>query len=243
MTECRLTEFSIARGQPLSNTRGVSTRPPLSRLVPWAVVAACAVLIVLLAQRQRDLSRAYTELRRRTATLQAGDVVPTFHATTLAGATVTVGRSAVAEGRQILFIFRTTCPYCVATLPIWKRVADSLRRVTSVSLELFAVSLDSAEPSRAYARAHHLAYPVVLFPERKLVRLYRVAATPQTLVLNAEGRVLYARTGLLDSASVLDSVYRAATAHHSAPALPLVARSPGPRHDYPDVAVHLSKEE
>ena len=44
-----------------------------------------------------------------------------------------------------------------------------------------------------------------------MVALYRAVATPETVVLDDRGRVLYARTGLLDDAAVLDSVFRAAT--------------------------------
>lgn len=206
----------------------------LLRLFPWAVVALSAALVLLLAQRHRDLTRAYSELRRSTVFLRAGDVVPTFTTTTLDGAPITVGSAASQDTRQVLFVLRTTCPYCVATLPVWRRLADSLTHLSGHSTQVLLVSLDSAGATRAYVRAHRLTYPTVLFPERKLVRLYRVAATPQTVVLNAEGRVLYARTGLLDTLPVLDSVFRAATAPTLRDALSLAAtrvvpRTPGAR--------------
>jgi peroxiredoxin len=94
---------------------------------------------------------------------------------------------------------------------VWAHIADSLRRVRAPRIELYAISLDSAEPTRAYALANHLSYPALTFPERKLVSLYRAVATPQTLVLDGAGRVLYARTGLLDNSAVVDSIIRAAT--------------------------------
>jgi peroxiredoxin len=106
---------------------------------------------------------------------------------------------------------RTTCPYCRATLPVWERVADSLRRVATPRIELFGISLDPAESTRAYVRTNHLSYPVLTFPDRKLLVLYRAVATPETVVLDGGGRVLYAHTGLLDSAAMLDSVFHAAT--------------------------------
>jgi len=200
------------------------------RLLPWAVVAACAALIVLLAQRQRDLSRAYTELRLRTTLLHAGNVVPTFITTTLDGHQVTIGTTKAPEGRQVLFILRTTCPFCRATLPIWERLADSLRRVAVPPIELYAISLDPADSTRAYAKLHRLSYPVLTFPEPKLERLYRVGAVPQTVVLDNTGRVLYAMTGVLDSAAVLDSVFQAATAPHPrGPAVPLLPAAPAAR--------------
>lgn len=208
----------------------MSSRPPLARFVIRAALAASALLIVVLAQSRREISRAYAELRLRSAVLYQGDVVPTFHTVTLDGVPVTIGAASSPEARQVLFILRTTCPYCRATIPVWRWIADSLRRVVNPRVEVFAISLDSAEPTRVFARTYGLAYPLLLFPEQKLERLYRVAATPQTLVLNAEGRVLYARTGLLDSAAALDSVFRAATAHgrRDARSLPVGRKGLGP---------------
>jgi peroxiredoxin len=141
----------------------------------------------------------------------AGFEVPAFSAATLDGVHVTIGSTTDPAARQLLFVLRTTCPYCRATLPVWERIADSLRRVSSPRIEVYAISLDAAESTRAYAFANHLSYALLTFPERKLVSLYRAVATPQTVVLDGGGRVLYARTGLLDNSAVVDSVFRAAT--------------------------------
>ncbi len=183
---------------------------PFTQHLPWVAVAACAALIAVLARQHRDLSRAYERLREWAVLPHAGLEVPAFTAATLDGARVTIGSGAPAT-HQVLFVLRTTCPYCRATLPVWERIADSLRRVSRPKIEVYAISLDAAEPTRAYALAYHLSYPVLLFPDRKLVGLYRAVATPQTVVLDGSGRVLHARTGLLDEAAVMDSVFRAAT--------------------------------
>ena len=174
-------------------------------------LAGAAALVVVMAQQHRNLSGAYEKLRLWATLPHAGFEVPAFSTTTLDGARVTIGAAAAPATRQVLFILRTTCPYCRATLPVWERIADSLRRVTTPRIELYAISLDAAEATRAYGLANHLSYPVLTFPERKLVNLYRAVAAPETVVLDDGGRVLYAHTGLLDSAAVLDSVFRAAT--------------------------------
>lgn len=184
----------------------------LPRYLPWVAVAACAALIAVLAQQHRDLRRAYERLRVWAILPHAGLEVPAFSTSTLDGARVTIGTAAAPATRQVLFILRTTCPYCRATLPVWERIADSLRRVAAPKIELYAISLDAPEPTRAYGLANHLSYPSLTFPEQKFVGLYRAVATPQTLVLDGGGRVLYARTGLLDDAAVVDSIYRAAMA-------------------------------
>ena len=188
------------------------TPPSLTRYLPWAAVAACAALIAVLAQQHRDLSRAYERLRLWAVLPHAGLEVPAFSTTALDGAPVTIGAAAAPGARQVLFILRTTCPYCRATLPVWERIADSLRRVATPRIELYAISLDPAESTRAYGLANHLTYPLLTFPEPKVVALYRAVATPETVVLDDRGRILYARTGLLDITAVVDSVLHAATA-------------------------------
>ncbi len=86
-------------------------------------------------------------------------------------------------------------------------MADSVARLERRAMVL-AISLDSVGITRQYMRTNDLRYLVVTFPQRKLERLYRVSAVPQTLVLNSVGTVLYAKTGLLQNGSV-DSVYTA----------------------------------
>lgn len=149
-----------------------------------------------MAQQHQDLSRAYTRLRLWAILLHAGNVVPTFSTSTLDSERVTIGATSSPETRQVLFILHTTCPYSRATLPVWERIADSLRRAVTPKIELYGISLDAADSTRAYVHANRLSYPVLLFPERKLVDLYRAQLTPETVVLDARGRVLYARTGM-----------------------------------------------
>lgn len=136
------------------------TPPRLTRYLPWIAVATCAALIAVLAQQHRDLSRAYERLRRWATLPHAGFEVPAFSTSTLDGAHVTIGAAVTPATRQVLFIVRTTCPYCRATLPVWQRIADSLRRVSTPRIELYAISLDSADTTRAYMRTNHLSYPV-----------------------------------------------------------------------------------
>ncbi len=182
------------------------------RAAPWVIVTVCAGLVAVLGARHHDLSRAYERLREWAILPHAGLEVPAFSTLTLDGARVTIGAAATPATRQVLFILRTTCPYCRATLPVWERIADSLRRVTTPGIELYAISLESADSTRAWVLANHLPYPLLTFPEQSLVSFYRAVATPQTVVLDGRGRVRYAHTGLLDNPAVVDSVFRAATA-------------------------------
>ena len=174
-----------------------------------AGLVGLSALTVVLGQRYGDLSHSYDDLRQRSGLPHAGYFVPTFLARTTTGDSLQVGATSGARHRQLVFVLTTTCPYCRQTLPVWSRLADSARHLTGWTVDVVGISLDSAEATRRYADSQRLAFPLVLFPARKLKQLYRARVVPQTLVLDEEGRVLYARTGRLEPQAVLDSVYRA----------------------------------
>jgi len=167
---------------------------------------ALSALVLVLSQRLRHLTWAYRDLRRLSLLPHTGVVMPTFRAVTIGGDSVTVGQLADSAGRQVLFVFNITCPYCRRIVPVWHRLADSVSKLAHV--QVLGLSLDAPNPTRDYASQRKLRYPVVTFPEPKLQRLYRTVAVPQTVVLDWIGTVLYARTGTLDSAAY-DSVVRA----------------------------------
>lgn len=179
----------------------------LNVLLIVALVGTSA-LVLLLSRRLDALGEEYRELRLLTSLPHAGYVVPTFRAETLRGDSVTVGEAADSSRRQMLFVFNTTCPYCQEIIPVWRGLADSVSRLGAV--EVFGISLHPADSTRGYVSRHALPYPVVLFPQAKLKRLFRATSVPQTVVLDAYGSVLYAKTGLVNRAS-MDSIYAAAS--------------------------------
>lgn len=141
-----------------------------------------------------------------------GFLVPAFHARTLAGDTVTVGASSPG-GTQLLFFFTTTCPFCLETLPAWKRIAEEVQTVGRGAVRVYGVSLSAEGETRDYARVHGLPFPVVFFPEPRLERLYRVLGVPFTVVLGSGGVMRHVRFGsLAGSSAAVDSVLCAARA-------------------------------
>jgi peroxiredoxin len=192
-----------------------------------ALVGTCG-LVVILARQQSALHRDYTEYRRLATDLHSGSVVPAFHTASLDGDSLTIGEASDSLGRQLLFVLTTSCPYCKATLPIWAKLADSVRRLTPWHIQVVGITLDSAEQSRAYATAHEIKYPLVQFPNRKFTRLYRANRVPQTVVLDHEGNVIFARLGLLSAPAVLDSIYQALTWKRGAASITADAKARAP---------------
>jgi len=177
----------------------------ISKHLPVLALTVAAALVVVLSLRVRDLNESYARVYERATRPYAGMFVPTFRTQTLDGIPVTVGE-APGEGRQVLFVFTATCPYCRSTLPAWQEIQAALDTVRSVPVAVYGVSLDSVEVTRRYVAEHRLPYPVVHFPEDKLVAIYRAGTVPLTLVLDENGRTIHSRLGEMTSREAIDSV-------------------------------------
>jgi len=175
-------------------------------LAPTAMAVAAA-LVVVLGMRVRSLERENEELFLRVTRPYTGMYVPAFSAPSAGGGAVSVGSP--ARGRQVLFVFNSTCPYCRASIPAWTRVAAAAEAAHGPGAAV-GVSLDGPDTARAYAARNGLRYPVAAFPDRRMAALYRTRSVPVTLVVDSTGRVLLARLGVLKEGAAMDSVRAAA---------------------------------
>jgi len=180
----------------------------LKELPVYLVIAALVAGGVYLVRENRALRGENRELLRRTVEPRPGFYVPAVAAVTLDHEAVVLGR--LGE-RQLLVFFNTTCPYCRASVPAWQQIAERL--VGDSSLVIYGVALDSAVAVAAYAAEHRLSFPLIAGRDPRLVALYRVTNVPLVLVIGADGRVAYARMGVLETALAVDSVLRAAEGH------------------------------
>jgi len=175
--------------------------PPPARLrallLPGALVLAAALVVVLGIQLRA--ARAELQAEKRKAIFpDSGQVVPAVHARTLNGDSVVLGEGAPGT-RQVLFIFNTTCQICVSALPGWGRVYGALVGDAAVSVLAWSQDVDSL--TQAYVGRHRLPFRVVVGLPVKYLMLYHGLGVPTTLVLDAEGTVVYGRSGVLSSAA------------------------------------------
>jgi len=181
--------------------------------LPYAALAAAAVLVVVLGQQKRDLIQqveaTQLQLRRATSEPMRGQFMPSFTARTVDGDTTATIGELPAEGRQVLLMYTTTCPYCLSSIPAWKQVTAAVDTMTRVRAAVYGVSLDSVDVTRQYITRHGLPYPTVRFPSDKVAAMYRAGTVPLTLVLDEQGRTLYSRTGELRETTAIDSVIAA----------------------------------
>ncbi len=180
------------------------------KYLPWALVAVLTVTLVVLSSKHRKLREDFLEHRRADGRAAVGMFVPMFTAKTTDGADRTIGSPATG-GSQILLYLTSTCPYCKVTLPYWKQLPQRLAARSALKTELIGVTTDSVSTAAGYAQANALPFVLVPFPDRKLEAMYRAFSTPQTVVIDSTGRVIYARHGVIGTVAAIDSVIAAAT--------------------------------
>jgi len=182
------------------------------RILPYAALAVAAVLVVVLGQQKRDLieqvEKARYDLREARTTPMRGMWMPAFQAPTIEGQAATIGQ-VEGEGRQVLLMYTTTCPFCLSSIPAWKQIKATADTMTSMRTAVYGVSLDSVNVTRDYIAQHRLPYPTVRFPDEKVAGMYRAGTVPVTLVLDERGRTIYSRTGELKDPAAIDSVMQA----------------------------------
>lgn len=140
----------------------------------WAVAAALAAavaLVAVLGMQRRAQDERYAALLRDTSLPRGRMYVPTFTAPTVDGSSVTVGERRDG-GKQVLFLFTTTCPYCKASLPAVREVALAAAQELAPGATMYGIVLDSLSLAAEYASVNDLRFPIVEFPARKL-RVHR----------------------------------------------------------------------
>jgi len=174
-------------------------------------LAGAVGLVITLASQEHDLADAAHDMARLATRAHAGMYVPTYEATSLMGAPITLADVEPAR-KQLLYFFTTTCPFCSATLPTWKELAKDAK---AVGVNVIGVSLDSLHLTQAYRAEHRLSFPIVLMDDQRYMAMYRANQVPLTMLVDETGRVSLARAGELTDPAAIDSVRNALVAPRS----------------------------
>jgi peroxiredoxin len=167
------------------------------RLLTGAVLLTALTLVVTLGWQVKSLRRDLRIERVRSLQPAAGQWVPPVPATTLAGEPLVIG-TGPAGTAQVLFVFNTTCAFCLRTAPVWSRIASQLETLSNV--RVLGWSQDSDSLTRAYVAAQGMSFTTVASTPPKYFSMYRALGVPATMVIDANGQVLYAALGMLSSA-------------------------------------------
>jgi hypothetical protein len=166
---------------------------------------AVAGILVVLSLEVHALRDQAAELRRRKALPYVGQVQPTVRAMSLAGDSVVMGETTPGRA-QLLIFFSSSCPFCLANVPTWKRLADTLRADRAHRFDIVWVALSPADSARRWATHHGVIDPVVRFPDGKTRAVYRVKGVPITLLTDERGQIMYMHPSVFNSRAAADSL-------------------------------------
>lgn len=145
------------------------------KMIMWL----CASLIVCLTSciTDKDEPEWY---------LKAGDALPQFEVTTIAGEKVTSADSYSAE--LVIIFFNTTCPDCQSELPILqKQYEENLRLPEDERSQYICISREEGEADiEQYWKGNQLTLPVSAQMDRSIYSMFASIGIP---------RVFYAKDG------------------------------------------------
>ena len=130
----------------------------------------------------------------------SGEAAPTFTLKNLAGENIAVE----AKGKPYIINFWATwCPPCQAEIPDLAAFYAAHRE----TVDFYAVNLQEEAPAvQKFLTERQAELPVVLDAKGKASTLYGVRAIPTTVVVNAEGTVIYRKTGGVTKAELEDVI-------------------------------------
>jgi peroxiredoxin len=119
-------------------------------------------------------------------TLAAGDQAPLFTLDTVDGHTCDLAE-ALSRGPVLAVFFKTTCGTCDLLFPYLNHFIDGYGEE---GWQLWAISQESPERSRDYARRQEVRFPVLVDgPGWPVSSAYDPPATPTVVLIAPDGRV------------------------------------------------------
>jgi peroxiredoxin len=108
-------------------------------------------------------------------------------------------------GKPIVMIFWATwCPYCEQEIPALKTVYQNYHQQGLVVLAINTG--DSASQVKKYQSEHNITYPILLDSNKKISTQYRVSGVPFYYLINANGKIIYAASGMFGQAALENNV-------------------------------------
>lgn len=161
-------------------------------LLLTVLILTLLVLNVSLVVQNRKL-RTAGAVGTRSVALKEGSVVPALSGLGLDGNKITLNYQNDPR-KAVMLIFSPNCGYCTDNMPNWQAIAKSLDRK---QYRILAVST-SNDGVKEYITEHSLPdVPVIADVEPKSRVSYEMNVTPQTILIDSQGKVEKVWTGVL----------------------------------------------
>lgn len=155
--------------------------------------AVLLIVNVIVLKQNWDLKAFIKERSRRPPDLHIGAVLPPLTGTDTNDEEITISYGQ-GQPKTILLSFAPNCDGCDANMPNWQALLGGVDRT---SFRVFAVAL-LPEGVEEYAKKHNLtSIPVINNVARESRIAYNLRITPQTILIDPEGRVEKIWTGAL----------------------------------------------
>ena len=144
--------------------------------------------------------------------VQPGELVPAYAAADLAGDSVSL---ASLRGKPLLLnVWATWCPPCREEMPALEAVHTMY---APDGLQVVGVSIDGAGAAdlvREFVTEFGVTFPILHDPDGRISRTFRMNGVPETLLIDAEGRLVRRWIGIFDptaapTRALLDQTLRA----------------------------------
>jgi putative oxidoreductase len=166
----------------------------LQKAIGIAAILFLLTEVALLSVQNRELKSRLAMLVGREI-LEPGETVPPFKARDVNGKEIEI---AYDQGslNTMLFVLSTTCNPCKENLPNWSEI---VRKLDRRRYRILGISLSSRDLTGKYVLEHGLSYPVLVPSDETFSREYKASTTPQTILVDAAGRVEKVWRSVLDS--------------------------------------------
>ena len=169
------------------------------------MVALSACCVVLLAANialihQNSQLKAQLSLPSPTMEAAAGAQVPDLRGVDVEGKPVEVlyGK----DSRKVLvLVFSPTCPFCDQNWPKWQQVISSL---DPSAIRPVLVDVTSTTTAGFISQHQLSSLPVILKADPQATVDYRMHLTPQTILVDPNGKVEKVWTGVMTDSAVAD---------------------------------------
>ncbi len=127
------------------------------------------------------------------AQMKVSSNAPDFSGKTLDGKTVKLSDF---KGKVVLITFWATwCPFCAKMLP---RIEKELWKTSGNSGDFMFLAIAPDDPEakvKAHVKKEGFTFPVISDPNKEIYKLFTAGGMPVSYVINADGKILAARTG------------------------------------------------
>ena len=137
---------------------------------------------------------AFLVLLGSTLAPAAESMAPKFALPNLEGKEIALAEQ-LKEGPVIVDFWATWCKPCIKAFPDLQEVFDNYK---DCGLTVFAISIDGPRSTSrvgALIKSKGNTFEVLLDPAQKVARKFHVTSVPRTVLINTDGKIVWAVTG------------------------------------------------